>query len=161
MTSNDRQEYKSSYTVSAGLPQKPSNDFHSGDFSNNECRYMRFKVTAERTYWHMGEFELYAISSKATVNGEYSSIKAEDVEALYDLLTIAKKVYDNSIDENELANMHKRLSERYNAILKSSGIKSTAISARNNTVYDLSGRLQEKEPQRGIYIINGKKRMIK
>ena len=70
-------------------------------------------------------------------------------------------VYDNSIDENELANMHKRLSERYNAILKSSGIKSTAISARNNTVYDLSGRLQEKEPQRGIYIINGKKRMIK
>ena len=122
---------------------------------------MRFKVTAERTYWHMGEFELYAISSKATVNGEYSSIKAEDVEALYDLLTIAKKVYDNSIDENELANMYKRLSERYNAILKSSGIKSTAISARNNTVYDLSGRLQEKEPQRGIYIINGKKRMIK
>ena len=109
----------------------------------------------------MGEFELYAISSKATVNGEHSSIKAEDVEALYDLLTIAKKVYDNSIDDSELEAMYKRLYERYNAILKSSGIKSIAISAKNDMVYDLSGRRQEKASQKGIYIINGKKRMIR
>ena len=89
---------------------------------------MRFKVTAERTYWHMGEFELYAISSKATVNSEYNSVKAEDVEALYDLVVIAKSVYDNSMDESEIEAIYKRLSELYNAIQKSSGIKSTTIS---------------------------------
>ena len=70
-------------------------------------------------------------------------------------------MYDNSTDENELAEMYKRLSERYNAILKSSGIKKSAISAKSDTVYDLSGRQQKKEPKKGIYIINGKKRMIK
>ncbi len=161
MLSNNKQDYRNSYTVSEGLPQKPSSDFHSGEFGNKECRYMRFKVTAERTYWHMGEFELYAMSSKATVNSEYNSVKAEDVEALYDLVVIAKSVYDNSMDESELEAIYKRLSELYNAIQKSSGIKSTTISAKNDSVYDLLGRRQEKKPQKGIYIVNGKKRMFR
>ena len=161
MLSNNKLDYRNCYTVSEGLPQKPSSDFHSGEFGNKGYRYMRFKVTAERTYWHMGEFELYAISSKATVNSEYNSIKAEDVDALYDLVAIAKSVFDNSMDESELEAMYERLSELYNAIQKSSGIKSTTISAKNDSVYDLLGRRQEKKPQKGIYIVNGKKRMFK
>ena len=162
MGSNDKNRYTDIYTVNSGLPQAVNKTYTSDIFNCSKVyRYLRFKVIAERTYWHMGEFELHTISSKATVKGEYNSIKAEDVEALYDILAIAKGVYDNSIDENELAAMYKRLSERYNAILKSSGIKKSAISAKSDTVYDLSGRQQKKEPKKGIYIINGKKRMIK
>ena len=162
MGSNDKNRYTDIYTVNSGLPQAVNKTYTSDIFNCSKVyRYLRFKVIAERTYWHMGEFELHAISSKATVKGEYNSIKAEDIEALYDLLAVAKSVYDNSTDENELAEMYKRLSERYNAILKSSGIKKSAISAKSDTVYDLSGRQQKKEPQNGIYIINGKKRMIK
>ncbi|MBR4989346.1 MAG: alpha-N-acetylglucosaminidase C-terminal domain-containing protein [Bacteroidaceae bacterium] len=163
MLSKDKQNYENIYTVSEGLPQKPSSDYNSGQFgSNKEYRYIRFKITAERTYWHMGEFEIYAISSKATINTEYSTVKAEDAEALYDLMVIAKGVYDNSIDNSELDAMYKRLNERYNAVLKSSGINDTAyITANKDTVYDLSGRKQEKTPKKGIYIVNGKKKMIK
>ncbi|MBO7272187.1 MAG: hypothetical protein J6U89_04850, partial [Bacteroidaceae bacterium] len=110
MLSKDKQNYENIYTVSEGLPQKPSSDYNSGQFgSNKEYRYIRFKITAERTYWHMGEFEIYAISSKATINTEYSTVKAEDAEALYDLMVIAKGVYDNSIDNSELDAMYKRL----------------------------------------------------
>ena len=163
MLSKDKQNYENIYTVSEGLPQKPSSDYNSGQFgSNKEYRYIRFKITAERTYWHMGEFEIYAISSKATINTEYSTVKAEDAEALYDLMVIAKGVYDNSIDNSELDAMYKRLNERYNAVLKSSGINGTAyITANKDTVYDLSGRKQEKTPKKGIYIVNGKKILVK
>ena len=80
---------------------------------------------------------------------------------MYDLVAIAKSVFDNSMDESELKAIYKRLSELYNAIQKSSGIKSTTISAKNDSVYDLLGRRQEKKPQKGIYIVNGKKRMFR
>ena len=34
-------------------------------------------------------------------------------------------------------------------------------NAGDNVVYDLQGRRQEKKPQKGIYIVNGKKRMFR
>ena len=109
----------------------------------------------------MGEFEIYAISSKATLNNEYSYINAENVEALYDLTSMAKQLYDTCMDNEELDAMYKKLDERYRTLLDETGIKEINSTVCNDTVYDLGGRKHEKKPKKGIYIVNGKKRLIK
>ncbi len=163
MGSNDKKEYTVAYSVIEGLPQASAKDFNSEMFDCSTLyRYLRFKVTAERTYWHMGEFELYAISSKATLNNGYNDVNATDVELLYDLMVAAKNLYDNSMDNNEIDAMHTRLDAQYKELLKKTGIKSMeAHKECTDTVYDLGGRKQEKRLKKGIYIVNGKKRLIK
>ena len=162
MGSNDKLNYNDVYDISEGLPQTPKSDYYSEEFRcGNAYRYLRFKVTAERTYWHMGEFEIYAISSKATLNNEYSYINAENVEALYDLTSMAKQLYDTCMDNEELDAMYKKLDERYRTLLDETGIKEINSTVCNDTVYDLGGRKHEKKPKKGIYIVNGKKRLIK
>ena len=163
MGSNDKMNYENIYKVSENLPQAAKMDFYSEPFNcGKEYRYMRFKVTAERTYWHMGEFEIYAISSKATINGEYAYVNSDEVEALYDLNTVAKKVYDNCFDEKEIDAMYNKLYERYSILQKATGIDNIQGKAlSNDTVYDLGGRRHDKKLKKGLYIINGKKRIVK
>ena len=163
MGSDDKLKYDPIVTIAENLPQKSSSDYNSDIFNcNNNPRFLRFKITAERTYWHMGEFTLYAISSKANIKEEYSSVNAEDVELLYDLTAAAKKLYDNSFDNNELDNMYQRLNERYTSLMESTGINDIRTTdCLNDTIYDLGGRKQEKKPKKGIYIMNGKKRLVK
>ena len=163
MGSNNKENYEKINGFSENLPQVSNKEYNSDIFScNRSFRYIRFKVIAERTYWHMGEFTLYAISSKANIKEEYSSVNAEDVELLYDLTAAAKKLYDNSFDNNELDNMYQRLNERYTSLMESTGINDIRTTdCLNDTIYDLGGRKQEKKPKKGIYIMNGKKRLVK
>ena len=163
MGSNNKENYEKINGFSENLPQVSNKEYNSDIFScNRSFRYLRFKVIAERTYWHMGEFTLYAISSKAKINEEYSSVKAEDVELLYDLTTAAKRLYDNSFDNSELDSMYQRLNERYTSLMESTGINDIRTTdCLNDTIYDLGGRKQEKKPKKGIYIMNGKKRLVK
>ena len=163
MGSNNKMNYENIYAVSENLPQAAKMDFYSEPFNcDKEYRYMRFKITAERTYWHMGEFEIYAISSKAIINGEYAYVNSDDVEALYDLNTVAKKVYDNSFDNNEIDAMYNKLHERYSTLQKVTGIDNIQGKAlSNDSVFDLGGRRHDKKLKKGLYIINGKKRVVK
>ncbi|MBQ2289324.1 MAG: hypothetical protein II249_01480, partial [Bacteroidaceae bacterium] len=69
---------------------------------------------------------------------------------------------DNSFDNNELDNMYQRLNERYTSLMESTGINDIRTTdCLNDTIYDLGGRKQEKKPKKGIYIMNGKKRLVK
>jgi hypothetical protein len=164
MGSKDKKAYSDIYSIQSGLPQKSSSDFNSESFnSNTPYRFLRFKVVAERTYWHMGEFCIYATSSKASIKDAYSStVKAIDVEALYDLVTIAKYLYDNSTDNVEMDALYKRLETKYNELLKATSIEGIVENGlANDTVFDLQGRRQDKRYKKGIYIVNGKKRVLR
>ncbi|MBQ8336466.1 MAG: alpha-N-acetylglucosaminidase [Bacteroidaceae bacterium] len=163
MGSYDKKNYSNVYTVNSGLPQGVNQAFASDYFNcGRDYRYLRFKVDAERTYWHMGEFELYAKSSKAALNESFNDIvTAADVERLYDMTTVAKYLYDNSIDNNELDAAYEKLNRYYLELQKSTSITSINTAEAADSVYDLSGRRLEENADAGIYIVNGKKVMVR
>ncbi len=163
MGSYDKKNYSNVYSVKSGLPQGVNQTFTSDYFNcGKDYRYLRFKVDAERTYWHMGEFELYAKSSKATVDESFKElVTAADVERLYDMTTVAKYLYDNSIDNDELDAAYEKLNRYYSELQKSTSITDINAVQPADSVYDLGGRRLEESADAGIYIMNGKKIMVR
>ena len=163
MGSNDKENYTDIYSVESGLPQAANKSFTSEFFNNGHIyRYLRFKVKAERTYWHMGEFGIHIKSAKATVKSEFSSTaKASDVESLYDMMAYAKYLYDNSLDNDEMDAAYNRLKALYDALLKSTDIKKVTDNSKGGRMYDLSGRQLQDSFKSGIYIVDGKKVLVK
>ncbi len=80
MGSNDGENYTEVYNVTSGLPQAGDKSWKSDIVSSETAyRYFRFNVTAERTYWHMSEFDI--ITSNITVAEKYAAV-AKAVVAL-------------------------------------------------------------------------------
>ena len=75
--------------------------------------YLKFIVTTgtNRIYFHMAKFDLYKVSSSATVHAAYSAagITADMVASDYDALVTAIKVYNNGTTAEEMQ-------EQYNII---------------------------------------------
>ena len=163
MGSYEKEKYEETYSISEGLPQSSNSHYYSDIFNcGKDYRYIRFKILAERTYWHMGEFELHAIASRATLNEEYQNININDVEDLYDLTVAAKHIYQNSIDNDEMDAIYSKLDKMYKMLSTATGIENiNSDRLCNDTIYDLGGRRHEKKPKKGIYIINGKKTVIR
>ena len=83
--SNDKESYTEVYNVSSGLPQARNTSWTSGLVSSETAyRYYRFVVTAERTYWHMAEFDIYKL--EYTINDSYADV-AKEVNNLATLYT--------------------------------------------------------------------------
>ena len=118
MGSNDKTNYTDIYTVSEGLPQATNQSFTSAVFDCKQpYRYLRFKVTAERTYWHMGEFELYYMSSTADVFPILESgITNEQAATAYDALVNATKVFDFGTTAAQMQNAATVLQSAYNEL---------------------------------------------
>lgn len=139
----------------------------------NNLRFMVTDATGTKTdddgfeFFHMGEFDLYAIVSVADVFEKFENILSDDeVAAAYDCMSTAQNVCENATTTVELTNAYNSLLEKYEALCKklenATGIENTVIDAlRNNVIYDLSGRLIDKVAVPGIYIVGGKKIFIK
>ena len=83
--SNDKSAYSEIYKVESGLPQTGATEWTSNIISSETAyRYLRFVVTAERTYWHMTEFDI--VTNSISVAPKYSAV-AKEVAAL-------KNIYD-------------------------------------------------------------------
>ena len=83
--SNDKSAYSEIYKVERGLPQTGATEWASNIISSETAyRYLRFVVTAERTYWHMTEFDI--VTNSISVAPKYSAV-AKEVAAL-------KNIYD-------------------------------------------------------------------
>ena len=163
MCSDDKQNYKEVNTIDEGLPQASSTDYTSDiiDCGKN-YRYLRFKILAERTYWHMGEFGLSSIGGKSTIKSAYrEDVTKDEVENIYNLMVAAKYLYENSVDNNELDAAYNKLDELYRALLATSDIKEITASATVGSIYDLSGRMVPDSTKSGIYIVGGKKVLVK
>ena len=78
-------EYTQIYSVESGLPQRAAARWDSEIVSSGIAyRYIRFNVDAERTYWHMSEFDMF--TNSISVAPKYSAV-AKEVAAL-------KNIYD-------------------------------------------------------------------
>ena len=63
--SNDGVEFSQIAVLDKDLPQQGSMHWASGDIvADQPYQYLRFLVTAERTYFHMAEFSLYALANE-------------------------------------------------------------------------------------------------
>ena len=83
--SNDKSAYSEIYKVGSGLPQTGATEWTSNIISSETAyRYLRFVVTAERTYWHMTEFDI--VTNNISVAPKYAKV-AKEVAAL-------KNIYD-------------------------------------------------------------------
>ena len=73
-------EYTTVYSVNSGLPQKENTAWQSGLVTSETAyRYYRFVITAEQTFWHMAEFDIF--SNSITVDEKYAAV-ANEVAAL-------------------------------------------------------------------------------
>ena len=73
--SNDKETYTEVYNVTNGLPQTGGTQWASNIISSETAyRYLRFVVTAERTYWHMSEFDI--ITTDITIAEKYAAWRA-------------------------------------------------------------------------------------
>ena len=75
--SNDKNgEYTQIYSVESGLPQGAALRWDSEIISlETAYRYIRFNVDAERTYWHMSEFDMY--TNEISIAEKYAAVANE------------------------------------------------------------------------------------
>lgn len=63
--SNDGVNYTPITVLDKDLPQQPNKSWESGDIvADQPYKHLRLNITAERTYWHMSEFALYALANE-------------------------------------------------------------------------------------------------
>ena len=89
--------YTPVYTINSGLPQARNTSWGPATVSSeNAYRFYRFVVNAERTYWHMSEFDMFtneiSVAAKyAEVANEVAALKnTSEAHADYSNYTIAK-----------------------------------------------------------------------
>ena len=82
-------DYTTIATFNENLPQSQGQYWESTVVENNGYRYLRFNVTAERTYWHMSEFDI-TIPAVLNLNEEFAE--------LVDEIVALKEVLDNVAD---------------------------------------------------------------
>ncbi|MBO7239360.1 MAG: alpha-N-acetylglucosaminidase C-terminal domain-containing protein [Bacteroidaceae bacterium] len=170
MGSNEKTTYTNVYAVSSGLPQAPGKSYVSEIFNcANPYRYLRFKVAAERTYWHMGEFELYHMTSTAAVFKQFEGTDLNNAfaAAMYDVLLSAVNVYNHGTTASQVTKAKEKLQNAYDELLAKvndvthvAGVVEDTGKGRSE-IYNLAGcsLLQIDNP--GVYVVNGKKVLVK
>lgn len=168
MGSNDKKSYTNVYSVAEGLPQEVGKEFVSEKIILNEgYRHLRFKIDAERIYWHLGEFTLSTLSSAADVDAQYrGAVTADEAALCYDAMLAAQGVYKAGTSIEEFQNAHDALEAHYKAILakveKITAVDElpTEATEESGALYDLSGR-RRSTAAKGIFILNGRKVFIR
>ena len=170
MGSNDKTEYANVYSVSAGLPQSAGTGYTSAVFSCAQpYRHLRFKVDAERVYWHMGEFELYRMTSTASVFKQYegSSLNNSYAAAKYDVLLSAMSVFENGTTAAQMAKAKDELQKAYDELLAMVNAVTDIVdvvpsqSEGGKAIYNLAGSSLVQIDDPGVYVVNGKKVLVK
>lgn len=174
--SNDGDTYTLIETVT-DLPTGATTYNHEAAISNgnayNSLRFMVTDATGTKTdddgfeFFHMGEFDLYAIVSVADVFEKFEDIlTGDEVAAAYDCMSAAQHVCENATAIEEIDTAYNSLLEKYEALCRklenATGIDEIMADGLNNEiVYDLTGRPVNRVAVPGIYIVGGKKIFIK
>ena len=170
MGSNDKIVYSDVCTISSDLPQAAGKSYKSPVFNCGELyRYLRFKVSAERVYWHMGEFELYYTTSTATLLKQFEGTSLTDAYAAarYDVLMSAVNVYKYGTTSAQVLAAKETLQKAYDELLamknSATGIAGIADAgcAEGAPIYNLAGCSLVHIDNPGVYVVNGKKILVK
>ena len=98
-------------TFNEGLPQSQGQYWESTVVENKGYRYLRFNVTAEKTFWHMSEFDI-TIPGEVSINKEY--------EDLVDEIAALKEAFDNVSDNDNYG---------YNEYVEATNALTTALAS--------------------------------
>ncbi|MBQ8270690.1 MAG: alpha-N-acetylglucosaminidase C-terminal domain-containing protein [Bacteroidaceae bacterium] len=126
------------YSISEDLPQSLNTSYTSDQFTATSAyRYLRFNITAEYTFWHMAEFELYEVTDET-----YPSV-------------VAKADYKNlrNITDDELAAAYTALQAAIATNTTGTADEKQSTFESLTDVYDaLVAKLQYMDE--GVYTIN-------
>ena len=169
MGSNDKAAYSNVYAVSSGLPQTANATYRSSVFSCVQpYRYLRFRVDAERVYWHMGEFELYHMTSTASVFNQFqgTSLNNSYAAAKYDVLLSAKAVYEHGTTAAHVTATKENLQKAYDDLLAMVNAVTHIANVVEDCgygaeIYNLAGCSLVQIDNPGVYVVNGKKVLVK
>ena len=173
--SSDKNSWETITTV-FDLPQSGGAAWKSGVITTEKSYpYLRFVVTTgtNRKFFHMAKFDIHKVSASADVFSYLEDgITDKQAATAYDALLDAIYVLDNGTTKEEMQAAKDTLQQAYNTLkgLLEEAIRddegATAIDEVNDedenikAIYDLTGRKVE-TPDKGIYVINGKKVLIK
>lgn len=138
-------------------------------------RHLRFMVT-ETHYGQddnghpsfvMAEFGLSKATVKATPSSDYPDVTAAHMENAYKSMLSGRGVVNADVTSSQLKDAYETLSRHYTELVNAMhvvGIVDIEGDAADNSatvIYDLSGRRLNTVTAPGIYIVNGKKLMLK
>ena len=132
-----------------------------------EYRYLSFNVYAERGYWHMAEFDIYKLTSTAKVFDGFKGTGFDNdfAAAAYDVLSVATRVYDSGNTVEQIKAAREKLQKSYDELRAfiATGISSVCMPKDSsvNGIFGLSGHRLDDICSSGIYIVNGKKILVR
>ena len=166
--SNDNVLYSEiAQVTSPAFPQTGNTKWTCGTNFETEYRYLRFNVFAERGYGHMAEFDIYKLTSTAKVHDSFkaSGLDNDFAAAAYDVLSAAKRVYDSGTTVEQIKAAREKLQKSYDELRAfiATGISSVYMpkDASVNGIFELSGQRLDDIRSSGIYIVNGKKMLVR
>lgn len=108
--SNDGNSFETIEVLDNDLPQQSGKKYESGNiYADKAYKHLRFVVTAERTYFHMSEFELYQ-AANVTVDEAYMPY-IKYLNDLADVVVAARTFWENNMDGTATV-------EEYNAYIE-------------------------------------------
>ena len=143
--SNAKNDYNGGsvvYEVLSGLPQGRGEKWTSGVFETaGAYRYLHFKITADGTYWHMDEFDIYTPKVSIELFNSYSSIGEVLVSNVINVMMRNTILLDkNNLTVEELEAAYTTLFNVYDELLQ----------AKENV--DSEKLLADKEPLEALIV---------
>lgn len=104
------------------LPQEANQPYTSEVINNPQWyNYIRFYVSSDDEFWHMGEFELFFITQNGASVEVFNIFKdvitEEFMLGCFDETFSSKDVYANSIDKSEIQDATSTLQRKYEELL--------------------------------------------
>jgi hypothetical protein len=133
-------------TLEDNLPQAQGQRWESAIVVNEGFRFLRFNVSAEKTFWHMAEFDITRMS--ASIDDMYKGV--------FDEVVALKAVYERMADNAdysyaELLAATKALNEAIAAVVYTLNVTETGYA----TLYlDRSAVIPDLGDDNGVYIVN-------
>ena len=147
--SNAKNDYSSGsvvYEVLSGLPQGRGEKWTSGVFETaGAYRYLHFKITADGTYWHMDEFDIYTPKVSIELFNSYSSIGEVLVSNVINVMMRNTILLDkNNLTVEELEAAYTTLFNVYDELLQAKeNVDSEKLLADKETLEALIAATQE------------------
>ena len=133
-------------TLEDNLPQEQGQRWESSIVVNEGFRFLRFNVSAEKTFWHMAEFDITRMS--ASIDDMYKGV--------FDEVVALKAEYERMADNAdysyaELLAATKALNEAIAAVVYMLNVTETGYA----TLYlDRSAVIPDLGDDNGVYIVN-------
>ncbi len=178
--SNDGEQWTTIATILTGLPSAINSVYQSDPIqAAAPSRYFRFMVTATYSnqltndghpYFVMSEFGVNKAEFNGTPSPRYPNVTAEILINAYTLAKAGAAIAeDSSTGIDDLETAYDNLLPAYKALVNAMGVTDSIeeivaepdSDTTETVIHDLSGRRISRITSPGIYIVNGRKTMVR